>query len=185
MATDEVEMESARPQHRASNQKSPSMPFYSSLSHELWPEQGKTLVAKSTQPATLTMHKGGRGKKGNCINVIHRLGATLCKELELSLAALGWNCISCWWRFDFAMQTLSSRCSALFEQRPEELSVNLTAVLCPSIWAATCWVTQQTHGSESVQCVVVAHPATWTGKTHVGRYLGIMSSSWITFNPHG
>lgn len=29
--------------------------------------------------------------------------------------------------------------------------------------------------------MVVVRPATWTGETHVARYLGIMSSSWITF----
>lgn len=63
-STDEVEIESARPQHRASNQKSSLSPF-PALCLVSCDQSEKTPVANSPQCTTVNTCKGRRGEGEN------------------------------------------------------------------------------------------------------------------------
>lgn len=106
-STDEVEMESQDLSTRPQIKRAPCTILQLSTSWAVTRAREVSCGKKHTV-CNINCVQGqarGEGELHFLGNDIHSLGATLCKELELSLAALGWNCISCWWRFAFAMET--------------------------------------------------------------------------------
>ena len=86
---DEVEMESARPQHRASNPKSSLYHFTAPCLMNVTRAREDSCSKKHSLQHCVQGQERGEGELHFLNNDIHRLSATLCKELELSLAALG------------------------------------------------------------------------------------------------